>query len=617
MRKIAFAAAFIISAAMILVSCTENKNNENIISELTSSGEKATTDISLENMDFTFSNRDRDSCYDESAATVISNNQDIIEIKNGGSYIISGSHRMINVNAVDTAKIQIVLKNAFISNSNGPAILISSADKVFITVPKDSESSIADGSTYSSDYNGTNTDGAVFSKSDITLNGEGKLTVNGNYKCGIVSKDDLVIYGINLEVTSVGTALEGKDCVKSSAASVTANAGSDGIKSTNTEDASRGYVYIESGNYNITAGNDGIQAETAVKINSGEFEIKTGGGSENASTTSDKWGMWGSSTKTQSEDSAKGIKASRLILIDGGNINIDSSDDSIHSNSDAEINGGSIKLSSGDDGIHADDQLAINDGSIKVEKSYEGLEGTAVIISGGEVDITSNDDGINAAGGNDSSAFGGRPGANTFNSKSDSIIEIRGGYILVDASGDGVDSNGSIKMTGGVLLVSGPSDNGNCGLDYDSEALISGGTAIICGSSGMAQGFSESSEQGSFMYTLNSNASSGNYITVSDSSKKVIASFLPSKQYNNVVVSSPRLKSGNSYTLSIGGTVSGCDKNGFTEDASISGSEEKYEIEMSSNSVVYGNSGGMGGGMRGNPGGGMGGERPTEPGRRQ
>ena len=617
MRKIVFTAVFVISAAIILTSCTKSGNGNSSSSKVTSSGEKAATDISLESMDFTFSDRDRDSSYDESSATVISNNQDIIEIKNEGTYIISDSHRMINVTAAETAKIQIVLKNATISNSDGPAILIKSADKVFITVPEESKSIISDGSTYSSDYNDTNIDGAVFSKSDLTLNGGGTLTVNGSYKCGIVSKDDLVIYGINLEVTSVGTALEGKDCIKSAEAVITANAESDGIKSTNTEDVSRGYVYIESGNYSITAGNDGIQAETAVKINSGEVEIKTGGGSENASTTSDKWGMWGSSTKTQSEASAKGIKASRLILIDGGNISIHSSDDSIHSNSDAEINGGSIKLSSGDDGIHADDQLAINGGSIKAEKSYEGLEGTVIIISGGEIDITSSDDGLNAAGGNDSSALGGRPGANTFNSNSDAVIEIRGGYILIDASGDGVDSNGSIKMTGGVLLVSGPSNNGNGGLDYESEALISGGTAIICGSSGMAQGFSENSDQGSFMYTLNNSIEAGSYMTVSENDGKVIASFLPSNQYTNVVVSSPKLEIGKNYILAIGGSVSKCDKNGFTEDGVIYGAEEKYEIEMSSNYVAYGTNSGMSGGMNGKPGGGMGGERPVGPGGRQ
>lgn len=613
MKKITAVAALILSAALLLSACASKDGDNNTISALTSSGEKVSDDSAAENMDFTFSDSDRDGSYDEASATVVSDDSDTVEIQNAGTYIISGTHRTINVNAADTEKIQIVLKNAEISNDSGPAVLISSADKVFITVPENSESSLSDGTSYSSDYADTNIDGSVFSKADLTLNGEGILNINGNYKCGAVSKDDLVIYGLTLNITSVGVALEGKDCVKCAETVISVNAGGDGIKSTNTEDTSRGYVYIESGSYDITAENDGLQAETVIKTNGGEFKIHTGGGSENSSSASDRWGMWGGTANTSSENSAKGVKASQLILINGGSFSIDSSDDSIHSNGSTEINGGSITLSSGDDGIHSDDRLIINGGSIKAEKTYEGLEGQSVTITGGEIDITSSDDGINSAGGNDSSSLEGRPGANTFATDSDAFIEISGGYTLIDADGDGLDSNGSITVAGGLLLVSGPSNSGNGGLDYASEALINGGVAIICSSAGMAQGFSDNSEQCSFMYTLDKTADSGSFAAVSSSDGTVIASFLPSKQYGSVVVSSPQLKSGESYTLSIGGTVSGCDKNGFAEDGEISDADESYEIEMTSGSVVYGASGGMGGGMNGGFNGGAGGERPAEP----
>ena len=595
----------IILIILMLCSCGKTKESGGVSS--VTSGETVKTDISTDNMDFELTNNDLTYDYDESSAIAIGENEDTVKITSEGTYLITGRHTQITVSAPDTVKIKIVLKNAVIENSNGPAVYITDADKVFITALEGTENTVSDGTEYSSEYTDDNADAAIFSRADLTLNGKGSLTVKGNFKCGIASKDDLVICGLSLNVTSAGRGIEGKDCVKCSDADITVNAGGDGIKSTNTEDESRGYVYIESGSFNITAENDGIEAKTALKIKDGDFVIKTGGGSQNATAHSKDSNMRGftPSAETQTAEdteSAKALKCSSLIAIDGGDFNIDSADDAIHSNSDAEINGGSIIISSGDDGIHADDALIINGGEIKISKSYEGLEGTAVTISGGKIDITASDDGINAAGGNDSSSMGGRPGENTFNSNSAAQINITGGYILVNASGDGVDSNGSVTMSGGLLLVSGPTDSGNGAFDYNSSAEITGGTAILCGSSGMSQGFSQSSSQASFMYTLNGSANAGDSIAVTDISGKVIASFMPSKQYNNIVVSSPELNIGSSYTVTIGGTVTGCDENGYTASGKVTGGDNSFAVEISSVSTSYGSSGGnMGGGMGAKP----------------
>lgn len=165
----------------------------------------------------------------------------------------------------DSAKVRLVLKNAEISNANGPAIYIKSADKVFITAYKGTENTVSDGASYSSDYDGTNVDAAVFSKADLTLNGEGVLNINGNYKCAAVSKDDLIICGLTLNAKSVGSAIEGKDRVKIKDAAITVNSGADAIKSTNSEDADRGFVYIESGTCTLTAAKDGIQADPVIR----------------------------------------------------------------------------------------------------------------------------------------------------------------------------------------------------------------------------------------------------------------------------------------------------------------------------------------------------------------
>lgn len=601
----------LISVALSLtLLCSCGKTQENSGASSAASGETVKTDISTDQMDFEFTSNDLNYGYDESSAETAS--EDVIKITAEGTYVVTGKHTQIAVSAPDTAKIKIVLKNAAIENSTGPAIYINSADKVFITAYEGTENTVSDGAEYSSEYTDSNVDAAIFSRADLTLNGRGSLTVKGNLKCGIASKDDLVICGLTLNITSAGRGIEGKDCVKCTDAAVTVTAGGDGIKATNTEDENRGYVYIESGSYVITAQNDGIEAMTALNISDGDFTIKTGGGSQNAATHSEGFDMRGfkQGTETQSTEeteSAKAVKCSTLISINGGSFNIDSADDAIHSNSDAEINGGNIVISSGDDGIHADDALIINGGDIKISKSYEGLEGTAVAISGGKIDVTASDDGINAAGGNDGSSMGGRPGENSFNSNSSAQINITGGYILVNASGDGVDSNGSVNMSGGVLLVSGPTNSGNGAFDYNFSAVITGGTAILCGNSGMAQGFSDNSSQASFMYTLDSTCQAGDSLAVSDSSGRVIASFMPAKQYNNILVSSPELAVGGSYTVTLGGTVTDCDENGYSTSGKVSGGETNFSVEISSVSTSYGASGGMGGGMGGNPDKGNGG----------
>ena len=597
MKRISIIISVVLTLLM-LCSCGKTQEKGGVSS--VTSGETVKTDISTEEMDFEFTKNDLNYGYDEASAVEVGKNEDIVKITAEGTYLVTGRHTQILVSAPDTAKIKIVLKDAEITNSTGPAIYITAADKVFITALEGSDNTLSDGAEYSSEYTGGNVDAAIFSKADLTLNGRGSLTVNGNFKCGIASKDDLIICGLTLNITSVGRGIEGKDCVKCSDAEVTVNAGGDGIKSTNTEDQSRGYVYIESGSFNITAQNDGIEAKTALKIKDGNFVIKTGGGSQNAATHSEDFNMRGFKPSAETDtaedsESAKALKCSSLIAIEGGSFNIDSADDAVHSNGDAEINGGSIVISSGDDGIHADDALIINGGDIKISKSYEGLEGTAVTVTGGKIDITASDDGINAAGGNDGSSIGGRAGENTFNSNSDTQINITGGYILVNASGDGVDSNGSVNMSGGVLLVSGPTNSGNGAFDYNSSAVITGGTAVLCGISGMSQGFSSDSSQASFVYTLDSTADAGDSLAVTDSSGNVIVSFMPSKQYSNIVISSPELTVGSSYTITIGGTVSGCDENGYAASGKVTGGKTSFSVEISSVSSSYGSTGGISG----------------------
>ena len=593
----------ILCACLLLSSCGKKNtasgtNNINNMS--------AVTEISTDDMDFEFSNKDTTYNYDESEAKTIADSEKAGKITAEGTYVVSGEHESITVSAPDTAKVHIILKNATVSNTSGPAIYIESADKVLITAYKGTTNTLSDGTSYTGDFKDTNVDGTIFSKTDLTLNGEGTLNITGNCKCGAVSKDDLIICGLNLTVKSTGCSLEGKDCVKIKDAAITVSSGGDGIRSANTEKANKGFVYIETGNIDITSGNDGIQAATVLKAANGNVKITAGGGADTKQNSGGRNmpGFGGKTQTTDDEESTKGLKAGSLIVIDEGSFEVSSKDDSFHSNGDIEINGGSFTAATGDDGFHADSNLIINGGSITVSRSYEGLEGQKVTITGGNIDITASDDGINAASPSVSgSSTDGRLG----NSDSNSLITISGGYILVNASGDGIDSNGNVAITGGTVLVSGPTDNGNGAFDYNGEATVSGGTVILCGSSGMAQGFSDKSEQASFMYTLNSSASAGSSVALTDEKGNVIASFIPAKQYNNIVITSPSLKNGSSYKLVIGGTVSGADKNGYASSGSVSSAAQTLDIKLTGITTTFGN-GGMSGGMGGgNKGGGFGG----------
>ncbi len=570
--------------ALIFAFTACGKKQNGIINEA-----QEKSDVNIDSLDLDFTDNDRDASFENGIAV---NGQSTFTIKDGKTYVLSGEYKQIIVDSSTNDKPKIVLNGAVIASSEGPAIYIKNADKVFITVTEGTKNTLSDTTNYPSDYD--NSDAVIFSKDDLTINGKGELFINGNYKCGIASKDDLVICDTVLTVNSKGTAIEGKDCVKITNAKITVTAETDGIKATNEEAENLGYVYIQSGNYVLNTTKDGLQAASSLLIDNGSFNITTGGGSENSSDKQDgNWGHWGgfnqSSTTTAS---AKALKATKLIKVTNGSFEVNSSDDAIHSNSDIEINGGDFNISSGDDGVHADDSLIINGGSFKISKSYEGIEATVITVNNGEIDLTASDDGFNAAGGNDSSSIGDRPGRNPFESDSAASINITGGTIVIDASGDGIDSNGSVSITGGTTYVNGPTNNGNGAFDYGSSATISGGSIILVGASGMSQGFSEASAQPSIYYNLSTAYQGGTKVAICDKNGKELFGFTSSKQFNSVVISCEKLELGNDYILKIG--------------------TNEYNISLTSTVFSNGNSqGGMGGGM-GRPGG-MGGGRPQKP----
>lgn len=549
---------------------------------------------------------------DGSGATV---DGSVVTITSAGTYSVSGvlNDGQIIVDTQDEETVVLVLNGAHITCSTSAPIYVVNAEKVVITLADGTENDVTDRDSYileSADSNEPNA--AIFSHDDLTINGNGSLTVNANYNNGIAGRDNLKITGGSITINAVNDGLKGKDSLAIKDGTIVVNAGGDGLRADNDQDVEKGYISIEGGTLNIAAGMDGIQAETRLWVSGGSVAVVSGGGSINGSTKAD-WGNWSwgnNSNDADSANSAKGLKAGVDVTITGGTINIDSSDDAIHSNDHIAIGGGEIFVSSGDDGVHSDATLEISGGRLTIAQSYEGLESAIITINDGTIRIAASDDGINVAGGADGSSVNGRPGQNDFAAIGNYYLYINGGYIYVDAGGDGLDSNGSITMAQGVVLVNGPTNNGNGAIDYMGTFNITGGFLVAAGSAGMAEAPSLSSNQYSMIYNFVSPLAAGTMLHIQTQNGQDILTFVPTKTYQSVVVSSPALENGLTCLIYTGGSSTGTVTDGLYSGGTYTAGTQVTSLTISS--IVTGE-GAFGGGFPGGPGGGRtrpGGGRP-------
>lgn len=575
----------------------------------------------------------------------------VYTITKAGEYTVAGllSEGQLIVDAGDEDEVTIVLNGTSITCSSGSPIYVKNASEVKIKSEENSFNEVidkrAEATEDSSDDAGN---AAIYATCDLKLVGKGALVVTGNYNNGIQSKDDLSIKNVIVKVTAVNNAVKGNDAVDIESGNIIAiSAKGDGIKTSNSSISNKGkqkgIVTITGGNIDIYAACDGIDAAYGVDI-SGDGNLNiytdtyseyseevTSSGSSSGTSTSrdssanktasantvsyvaasdtianapggfggnkaggDRPGMPGdfneSGNSSGQSYSTKGIKAESEINISGFTINVCSTDDGIHANSDSGvletgedgkgtivINGGTITISSGDDGMHADKQLDVNDGYINIVTSYEGLGAMTINLNGGKIYVYATDDGINAC---------------TGDGKTSPIINVTGGYIdVTTASGDtdGIDSNGNYVQTGGMVLVKGGSSSGNVSgsIDVDGTVTITGGTCVALG------GICETPVNSVNAYVLSSVSFSSESYSLKDASGNEVISFTVDGSFSNGWICSDTLTTGTSYTL-------------------YRGSDSVADWTQESGTMGASGTGGFGGGNMGGMGGqngGFGGSR--------
>lgn len=430
-----------------------------------------------------------------------------VTITEAGTYVLSGTltDGQVIIDVGDEDDVRLVLENASITCTTTEPVYAKNADKVIISLPENTESTVTDTVT-GTDGNDELT-AAIFAKCDLSVNGTGTLNVNANANDGITSKDKLKITGGVLNITSTDDGLVGKDAVLIKDGTVHITASGDGIKSTKSE-ADKGYVYIGGGTVNITAGQDGIQAEASVLISAGKVNVTAGGGANGEQKTGNAMFDGAQSTTTDETLSTKGIKAEAALDITGGTVTVDSADDSLHSNDSMTVSGGGITVKSGDDGLHADNTLTIEDGTVVVEESCEGLEA---------IDLT-----------------------------------VNGGTLTVNASGDGLDSNGALTINGGTVYVSGPTGDGDGTFDCDGVFTINGGVVLGTGSSGMLKTPTTDSKQNTI--SVSCTGSAGDTVEVKGADGNTLVSAVAPKSFTNVTFSTPDITEGETYTVYVNGT---------------------------------------------------------------
>jgi hypothetical protein len=553
----------LISSFLILTSCSLSLfNNDDTVAEDTSSDlpdDVSTIELPDLNDDDQIDTVEAIDAIITFNSSSIESNDDSISIDDNtitldteGVYELTGrsDQATIYIDASSDDTITLVLNDVSLSSATGPIIYIENADKVMINVVSNTENTLTDTSSEAYDK-----DSVIYSKDDLTINGSGSLTINAGLQKGIKANDDLVIYGTTLNITSEGHAIKANNSITISKVDLTIVSGSDGIQSDNEDDPTESLIYLISGTYDITSYGDAISSSYDLTIYDGEYNLVSGYQNNNVSTTS-----------------AKSLKTDHNLYLINGTFIIDSEDDAIHSDDGLIIFDGTYTISSEDDGIHTNNSLDIQGGDITITDAFEGIEGKYIDISGGNIEVNASDDGINGSDPDISSEVADVPNGTTGSATTSTAeINISGGIIKVTASDDAIDANGSITISGGIIVINGPTSGMQSLIDYDLDWILTGGTII--GTSGYGNETktpSDESSQINLTYNISSTQQSYTQVSLLDENDEVVISFTPTKSYQVVFITTPDLDQDTTYTLALGGSIDSELLNGYYAGGTLS-----------------------------------------------
>lgn len=489
-----------------------------------------------------------------------------LTITKAGTYKLSGEYQgQIKVETADSDAVRLVLDNANITNSSGAALNVVNADEVILYSASGTTNTISDGADYTATGE-DDPDAVVYSKADLTIAGEGTLKVNGNHEDGIHTSDGLVIASGTLEVNAANTGIKGKDYVDILGGTINVTAQQDGIKSTNDTDEGKGWTRLSNGTVTVNAGDDGFKASRVVEISGVSLTV---------------------------EQSDEGIEA-QYINVSGGDVNVTSADDGMNASlktSNSESTDSSANTSDTANQQQNNQQQGSLPGRQQSGTSNQQQQGTGQppAMSGTSQDGTSQNGASGTAQQQNNTQNQGNqnmgqppamPGGNAQDGKSqngttgtgqqgmgqppqggmpgggggtfeviDAAINVSGGHVTVNAEGDGIDSNGVTTLSGGTLIVNGPSQGGNAALDTNGDLLLNGATVLSGSTADMFEAPSTNSTSGYLKLTNSSGFEQGSTVQVADSSGKVVANYKVTKSnVQLVLVSSSSIVKGQSYT---------------------------------------------------------------------
>ena len=559
-------------------------------------------------IDTEFTDREKSGSYKASEAVKITLNKttatvsgsgakadgSTITITEEGVYIVSGTLEdgQIIVDASDSDKVQIVLDGVNINCETNAAIYVREADKVFITLAENSSNTLGGGNEYTQIDDNT-VDGVIFSKSDLVCNGTGSLTIEADYKHGIVSKDDLVITGGTYKITAADNGITAKDQLKILDGSFDIDAANSAGKAKNTDDTELGNIYIAGGVFTVKAEQDGFHATGSIVVDDGTITVNSGDDGFHAELDTVIHGG-----TIFVEKSYEGLEGKRVV-VNGGDITVNASNDGVNAansgddgaNAANSGDGGVNAANSGDDGANTTNPgaNAVGSGDDDSNAASSNNDSSAAVNSGDDGSISGEADGKeppqmppdtengsdmqpsqdfdpenDPSGGNASQDFDPENAPSGGNApqmmqrgsggggNSELYIKITGGTLTVSADGDGLDSNGGLFVTGGTTIVYGPTSDGDSALDYDGSAIVTGGTLAAIGSAGMTESFDEASTQPVITYYGTETQSADTTITLTDSDGSALFTVTPEKVYASIVLTCPEMKLDATYTLAAG-----------------------------------------------------------------